>query len=264
VVFGRASGFDANINVPSLDGSNGFKFSGSRVYGAFSVSAGDINGDGFDDLIADAIGSHEVYVVFGKASGFNASIDLATLNGTDGFRVNANGTSVGAADFNADGFADLIIGSLGSDYPAGACFVVFGKASGFAANVDVSSLDGNNGFKLSGIAGRYGVGRSVASAGDLNGDGIADMIIGTDADAAYVVFGRSAGENLTGTNGPDTFTGGAGNDTLSGLGGDDILSGLGGKDTLDGGNWSRQHDRRPGQRHLRRRQCRRRGDRECG
>ena len=60
-----------------------------------------------------------------------------------------------AGDVNGDGFADLIVGALGSNAPgllhSGASYVVFGKASGFAANFDLSSLDGSNGFKLSGV-----------------------------------------------------------------------------------------------------------------
>ena len=52
------------------------------------------------------------------------------------------------------------------------------RRSGFAANIDLSSLDGSNGFKLSGVAAYDEAGYSVASAGDVNGDGFADLIIG--------------------------------------------------------------------------------------
>ena len=78
---------------------------------------------------------------------------------------------------------------------------MFGKASGFAANLDLSTLDGSNGFKLSGVAADDRSGRSVASAGDVNGDGFADLIVGasgadpngTDSGASYVVFGKASG-----------------------------------------------------------------------
>ena len=61
---------------------------------------------------------------------------------------------------------------------SGASYVVFGKAGGFAANINLSSLDGTTGFKLSGVAAVDISGRSVASAGDVNGDGFADLIVG--------------------------------------------------------------------------------------
>jgi hypothetical protein len=48
----------------------------------------------------------------------------------------------------------------------------------FPANIDHSSLDGSNGFKLSGVAERDLSGHSVASAGDVNGDGFADLVVG--------------------------------------------------------------------------------------
>ena len=114
----------------------------------------------------------------------------------------------------------------------GASYVVFGKASGFAANIDLSSLDGATGFKLSGVAAVDGTGSSVASAGDVNGDGFADVIVGAyqadangilNSGASYVVFGRlpDTAVNRTGTDASQTLAGGDFGDTLSGLGGDD-------------------------------------------
>ena len=83
---------------------------------------------------------------------------------------------------------------------------MFGKASGFAANLDLSSLDGSNGFKLNGVAAGDRSGRSVASAGDVNGDGFADLIVGADhadpdgdSGASYVVFGKPSASPPTST-----------------------------------------------------------------
>ena len=172
VVFGKAAGFGANLDLSTLDGANGFKLSGVAAsdFSGYSVaSAGDVNGDGFADVIvgaplADPHGTNSgaSYVVFGKAAGFGANLDLSTLNGANGFKLSGvaeddkSGRSVASAgDVNGDGFADLIVGAHGADphgTNSGASYVVFGKAAGFGANLDLSTLNGANGFKLSGVA----------------------------------------------------------------------------------------------------------------
>ncbi len=236
VVFGHASGFDATLALSGLDGSNGFRLDGVNAYdysGYKVSSAGDVNGDGFSDLIvgapyADPNGenSGSSYVVFGHASGFDATFALSSLDGSNGFRMDGIhaydhiGTSVSSAgDVNGDGFADVIIGAHHA-YPngfySGASYVVFGKASGFDAIADVSVLDGSNGFRIDGVAANDYSGYSVASAGDVNGDGFADLIVsapGSDPNgglsgASYVVFGKASGfgatvelSGLDGTNG---------------------------------------------------------------
>jgi hypothetical protein len=253
IVFGTASGFAANIDLSSLDGTNGFKLSGEAAgnqSGRQVASAGDVNGDGFADVIVGAFAADAAYVVFGKASGFAANIDLSSLDGTNGFKltgVNAGeytGFSVATAgDVNGDGFADVIIGaplaSPNGDPLAGASYVVFGKASGFAATIDLSTLDGTNGFLIAGEPGFDLSGNAVASAGDLNGDGFADVAVGApfsnaQTGASYVVFGKfpDTAVNRTGTVASQTLAGGDFDDTLAALGGhNDTMSGGLGNDT---------------------------------
>ncbi|MBN4006631.1 tandem-95 repeat protein [Nostoc sp. LPT] len=231
VVFGKSSGFAASLNLSDLNGSNGFAINGidASDESGFSVSnAGDINNDGFDDLIIGSFTAGESYVVFGN-SGFAASLNLSTLNGSNGFVIKGINSSdkagfsvSNAGDFNGDSFDDLIIGARyavpNSKFEAGQSYVVFGKNSGFSASLNLSTLNGSNGFAINGIDVRDESGFSVSSAGDINGDGFDDLIIGArnadpngniDAGQSYVVFGKSSGLtaslNLSTLNGSNGF-----------------------------------------------------------
>jgi hypothetical protein len=146
------------------------------------------------------------------ASGFPPIVPLSSLDGSNGFRLDGvnpgdlSGHSVaGAGDVNGDGFADLIVGASyadpHSDADSGSSYVVFGKASGFpATGLDLAALDGSNGFRLDGVQAGGESGFSVAGAGDVNGDGFADLIVGAPlagphgdsySGSSYVVFGRA-------------------------------------------------------------------------
>jgi hypothetical protein len=219
VVYGSTSGFAAAVSVDSLDGSNGRSIPGIRDdqwLGTAASGLGDVNGDGIDDVIvgeaADAAlaeNGARAYVVFG-AAGTSSTFDLTTLNGSNGFAISPSAVAspaplaVGrAGDVNGDGLADLLVGSPATtvdttDIPGGG-FVLFGQDTAYAALETLSSLDGSDGFKIEG-EGVFGqAGESVAGAGDINQDGLDDVIVGAPfaspagqsfAGTAYVVFGR--------------------------------------------------------------------------
>ena len=93
--------FEPTFNLWDLNGSNGFAINGIAAYdrSGYSVSsAGDVNGDGFDDLIIGApngiIYAGQSYVVFGSNSGFGADLNLSALNGSNGFAINGDRKSV--------------------------------------------------------------------------------------------------------------------------------------------------------------------------
>ena len=176
------------LNLADLTGANGSTFTGTGAEqsGTAVSGAGDVNGDGFDDFLIGA--SAKTYVIFGRGAGFPEDVSLGNLTGIVGFQITGgvafDGTRA-AGDVNGDGFGDIIVGD------GSASHVIFGKKSGFPAQVAVSALDGKDGFTLT------GAGNSVSGAGDVNRDGFADVIVGNfNADgkgAAYIIFGKSDG-----------------------------------------------------------------------
>ena len=120
---------------------------------------------------------------------FPANINLSALNGTNGFKLSGvaaddfSGRAVSTAgDVNGDGVDDLLIGAPRADPNgnySGASYVVFGRAGvGNGGNLQLSALDGTNGFRLSGVAANDNSGLAVSMAGDVNGDGMDDLLIG--------------------------------------------------------------------------------------
>ena len=225
VVFGKASGFTADLDLSALNGTNGFKIDGviqtnfGDQTGRSVSAAGDVNGDGFDDVLVGApyalnnVG--QAYVIYGKNGGFNANVDLGTLNAADGVLLAASGflsrtgfSVSDAGDVNGDGVGDMIVGAWGDGNLvgaiSGASYVVFGVQGGLGGQVNLADLDGDTGFRILGVAEDDRSGRSVSGAGDVNGDGDDDLIIGADQvdshapivpqpGQAYLVFGKAGG-----------------------------------------------------------------------
>jgi hypothetical protein len=145
------------------------------------------------------------------APAFAAVIELSSLDGLNGFKLSGvaagdyAGVSVSdAGDVNGDGFrrpSSSVHRAPIQRRSSGASYVVFGKAGEYGPNLNLSTLDGRNGFKLSGVVAGDGSGVWVSGAGDVNGDGFADLIIGafyadphgSASGASYVIFGKATG-----------------------------------------------------------------------
>lgn len=348
VVFGTESGFDGTINLEDLDGTNGLEITATTKTSSqvgFNVStAGDINGDGFDDVMLTSNFNSRTFVIFGTDSGAEA-IDVDDLDNSNGFQLYYGGDAIaGGGDINGDGFDDLVVGSeeygafvlfgaadmasvmsqlvyddpyfesntlfalnpdpayggdgtlgfhvvdelpyyggfsssvamLGdingdgfddfivADYRKdlgggayGEAFVIFGGPTGHDGLINVNDLDGTNGFKITSSSGYY-LGQSVSAAGDVNGDGFNDIVLGERGTGSYnnkletdvydgnafVIYGKDfAGDaGVIGSSGQDTLSGGTDSVIRAGSGDDFInidatdffrIDGGGGSDVLN-------------------------------
>lgn len=195
---------------PVLDLQRGavMRISGAGVFGWSVASAGDVNGDGIPDVLIGApdfrdrgAGPGSAFVIFGTRGGPGAPIDTRHLVASQGYGIRGVragdrvGTSVASAgDVNGDGAPDALIGAPGADpgaRNAGAAYVVFGRRSPASPELRLADLSPQDGFRIDGPAKDAQFGSSVASAGDVNGDGLPDLLIGSDgfdASSTAVIF----------------------------------------------------------------------------
>jgi len=218
VVFGKntvAEGaFPPAMDLSGLNGTNGFCLNGWGSCGFSVAGVGDVNHDGIDDVLIGSPHANPALgtcVIFGRnvasAGEFLAVLEVTSLDGTNGFVIESNGEcgySVSrGGDVNADGIDDILFSAPGGSDGAGISFVVFGKDTAthgnYPASFDLATLDGSNGFSVEGSPGLLASGFQVGSAGDVNGDGVDDIMIGAYSGpigtACFVVYGQNTSVN---------------------------------------------------------------------
>ncbi|MEQ9640737.1 MAG: FG-GAP-like repeat-containing protein [Alphaproteobacteria bacterium] len=206
----------------------------------------DVNGDGIDDILvgtpfADQGGTDTgaVYLIFGQEGLGNVA-----LSSIDSIGIRINGAADneraglvvnGVSDFNGDGFNDILIGTN-----ANKAYIVFGGPAlptSVFPQINLASLSESEGVVLTAPSGVFGIGSAIAAAGDINNDGLADVLAGatgfdSSRGVSYLLYGTF---EASATAGDDSFTGGFQGDTIAGGAGNDTLNGGGGGDSLDGG-----------------------------
>lgn len=212
VVYGDPNGFPNTLNPADLDGSNGIVLQGENPGDLFGKvnGTGDFNGDGINDILVGARVAKKIYIIYGSLNSLPSPFLISEMDATQGFIIDGTvytrrvGTSVRfAGDVNGDGFTDVVLGAPELNNQQGKAYVVFGSNSFSQASIDLTTLDGENGFYIRGGFAGGGIGGSVNFAGDFNGDGIDDLIVGGGnstlqngeirTGAAFVIFGKTDG-----------------------------------------------------------------------
>jgi hypothetical protein len=192
--YGSATGLSVNSETILYSSEYGVGSSSTKYFGSAVGAAGDLNADGYDDMLVGARSGGSsftggAFVYYGSSTGLDSGSEVSLGSGGGDF-----GTSIsGGHDANGDGYLDVLVGAPGYALGTGAAFLYWGSATGFgSSDLIVPATTGSN----------ANFGHAVALVSDLNGDGIADIIagapqhstsLGTYVGKAYAFYGTSTG-----------------------------------------------------------------------
>lgn len=195
------------LPLAEFTGPGGFDYFGLR-----SSNAGDLNGDGYDDVMSSSINYQAVYIFYGGRFLDNIpDLILYAPNGNESFTSSISE----AGDVNGDGFDDIIIGAENSNGATGRAYIFYGG----------TNMNSTPDVILSGLAGNNYFGSAVSGGGDVNFDGYDDVVVGSRGNqVAYVFYGGAVMNNV-----PDvTLTG-----NLNGFGSSVAIAGSVNGDVYD-------------------------------
>ena len=203
---GRATGWSQDTWLSRADASFWGEQAGDAA-GTSAAGVGDVNGDGLGDFLIGApsndeagAGAGKVYLVLGRAQGWMGDVSLAQADAS--FLGENPGDGAGldvssAGDVNGDGLADFLISAPHYQGAAGKIYLILGRSTGWSRDVSLTNADasfvGENPGDLAG--------QSVTAAGDVNGDGLGDFLIGawsndgalSNTGKVYLILGKTAG-----------------------------------------------------------------------
>jgi predicted transcriptional regulator len=211
LIFGKETGWTNNTNLSSSDASF-YGEAKSDFSGFYVAGAGDVNSDGYDDILIGALhndegGGHagQSYLILGKDTSWGLDTNLSNSDASFWGENPTDGASkvMGVGDVNGDGFDDFIISSKKNDEggnDAGQTYLILGKGTGWSMDRSLSTADasfiGEDAGDSSGIL--------MAGAGDVNGDGYDDFLIishsnsegGLGAGQTYLILGKASGWSM--------------------------------------------------------------------
>ena len=209
IIFGRIEGWGMDMDLSNANESFMGEYSDDRL-GQCVNQAGDVNNDGFDDVLFGAvlnddggIDAGKVYLMLGKKTGWSLDTNVTSANASyygENLRDRLGSALSGAGDVNGDGYEDIIVGIKSRDPNgdhSGKTYLIFGKEYGWSANNNVSTADASF---VGEYEGDYS-GQSISCVGDVNDDGFCDFIIGAyryenngeNVGKAYLIMGKPLG-----------------------------------------------------------------------
>lgn len=181
-----------NIDLANLNSAQVYKIIGAGANEQIIATyAGDVNGDGFMDILVGGNNGRS-YLIFGKPnSSSNTEVDLAELTGDQGFVINGSSNNAlsnfspnALGDINHDGYADI-----GVYTSSGKAFIIYGKNS--FSQISLDDFTNDLGYIIFGVYPNNEPGHArISSIGDYNKDGYDDYVIASDLHNVYLIYGE--------------------------------------------------------------------------